>query len=101
MAWVSNECGAFGVRSDRVPDRSWPRFWCSYPAVIYFTNKNQNPIHFILLAIIGLLLVLPFIAVVSETVRGNPQDADIWMIFTLTGMIGLAAFANLIKNLVQ
>jgi hypothetical protein len=53
------------------------------------------------LALIGLLLVLPFIAVISETVRGNSQDASIWIIFILLGIIGLAAFANLIKNLIR
>jgi hypothetical protein len=63
--------------------------------------KTKNPIHLILLGIMGLLLVLPFIAVVSETMRGNSQDASIWIIFILTGIIGLAAFANLIKNLVR
>ena len=63
--------------------------------------KTKNPIHLILLAIIGLLLLLPFIAIVSETMRGNSQDANVWIIFILTGMIGLAAFANLIKNLVR
>jgi hypothetical protein len=63
--------------------------------------KTKNPIHLILLALIGLLLVLPFIAVISETVRGNSQDASIWIIFILLGIIGLAAFANLIKNLIR
>jgi hypothetical protein len=63
--------------------------------------KTKKPIQLILLAIIGLLLVLPFLAVVSDTVRGNSKDAIIWIIFILPGITGLAAFANLVKNLIR
>jgi hypothetical protein len=62
--------------------------------------KTKNPIHLFLLAIFGLLLVLPFAFAIIENFSGNPMTLDGWIFITVTGVIGVVAITNFIKNLV-
>jgi hypothetical protein len=68
----------------------------------FFTGqlKTKKPIHRFLLAIFGLLLVLPFAFAIIENYLGNPLTLDGWIFVTATSVIGVIAITNLIKNLV-
>jgi hypothetical protein len=62
--------------------------------------KTRDPIRLFLLAIFGLLLVLPFAFAMVENFRGTPLTADGWIFITLTGVMGVIAITNFLKNLI-
>jgi hypothetical protein len=63
--------------------------------------RTRNPIILSLLGILGLVLIIPLILAISETIRGNPFSWDAWIFVSITGIVGLAALINFIKSLIR
>jgi hypothetical protein len=69
----------------------------------FFTGqiKTRNPAWLLLLALAEILLTLPLILAVVETAGGNPMPGVAWTYLIPSGVIGLAALVNLIRNLIR
>jgi hypothetical protein len=62
---------------------------------------TKNPFYLLLLAILGIIFVLPFILAIFEAVRGDLLPLGAWAVVTLTGLLGLAFLVNFVKNLLH
>lgn len=52
-----------------------------------------------LLGVIGFLLLAPFVLAVTETLGGTQMQPGAWVYLSLTGLVGLFALTNFVKNL--
>jgi hypothetical protein len=63
--------------------------------------RIRNPVYLFLLCVSGLVLIIPLILAISETMKGNPFSWDAWIFVLITGIVGLAALINFLKNLIR
>lgn len=63
--------------------------------------RTRNPVYLFLLAVIGLALVFPLIVAVSDAFGGRELALGDWLFVIALGIAGLAALANVVKNLAR
>jgi hypothetical protein len=66
-----------------------------------FTGQTRNPIYLLLLGGLGLLLVIPLVLAISETLNGHLLPWNGWLFVLITGIAGLAILFNAIRNAIQ
>ena len=60
--------------------------------------KTENPVYLSILLIVGLVLVIPLFFAIIEMQNGNLFSWQVWILFSIAGIIGIAALVNFIKN---
>ena len=66
-----------------------------------FTGQIRNPLHLLLLAILGLVLVTPLILAISELMNGSVLPWNGWIFVLVAGGVGLGILINIIRNLIR
>ena len=66
-----------------------------------FTGRVRNPVHLVLLGVLGLLLLAPLVLAVSEWMNGHPLAWNGWLLVLIAGIMGLIILINFIRNLIQ
>ena len=66
-----------------------------------FTGQIRNPLHLLLLAILGLVLVTPLILAISELMNGSVLPWNGWILVLVAGGVGLGILINFLKNLLK
>jgi hypothetical protein len=66
-----------------------------------FTGQIRNRIVLFLLSFLGLILITPFVAVVSEARNGNLFPWSAWLFALVIAIVGTAISVNVIRNLVR
>jgi len=60
--------------------------------------KTQNPVYLFLLFIVGFILIVPLFLAIVEMQNGDLFPWEAWILFSISGIIGVAALINFIRN---
>lgn len=66
-----------------------------------FRGQIRNPVHLILLGVLGLVLVTPLVLAISETMTGRLFPWSAWIYLLITGILGLGILINFLRNLIK
>jgi hypothetical protein len=66
-----------------------------------FTGQFKNPLHTILLGVIGLVLITPLVLAILEALGGNWLPWNAWVFLLLTGIAGVVILINFLRNLIR
>jgi hypothetical protein len=66
-----------------------------------FTGQIRNPIYLFLLGVFGLVLIVPLVLTISQSMNGNLFSWDAWIFLLIAGIVGAAILINFIKNLIK
>ena len=66
-----------------------------------FTGQIRNRIILFLLSVLGLILITPLVAVISEARNGNLFPWNAWLFALVIAMVGTAILVNVIRNLLR
>ena len=66
-----------------------------------FTGQIRNRIVLFLLSFLGLILITPLVAVISQARNGNLFPWNAWLFALVIAIVGTAILVNVIRNLLR